>query len=48
MTDLGSLNYFLGIYVTRDSSRMFYLSVSMLMRFLNGLIWLNATQLDSC
>nr|GEU69589.1 ribonuclease H-like domain-containing protein [Tanacetum cinerariifolium] len=23
MTDLGSLNYFLGIYVTRDSSRMF-------------------------
>ncbi|GKE30920.1 ribonuclease H-like domain-containing protein, partial [Tanacetum coccineum] len=23
MTDLGSLNYFLGIYVTQDSSRMF-------------------------
>ncbi|GKD18170.1 ribonuclease H-like domain-containing protein, partial [Tanacetum coccineum] len=23
MTDLGSLNYFLGIFVTRDSSRMF-------------------------
>ncbi|GJU69916.1 ribonuclease H-like domain-containing protein [Tanacetum coccineum] len=40
MTDLGSLNYFLGISVTRDSSGLFYLRRNMLLRFLTVRIWL--------
>nr|GEZ79153.1 ribonuclease H-like domain-containing protein [Tanacetum cinerariifolium] len=42
MTDLGALNYFLGISVTRDSSGMFLAqrNVSMLWRFWFVLIWL--------
>ena len=40
MTGVGSLNYFLGIFMTCSTSGCFCLSVSMQLRFLSGLIWL--------
>nr|GEU69842.1 ribonuclease H-like domain-containing protein [Tanacetum cinerariifolium] len=45
MTDLGVLNYFFGISVTRDSTSIFYLKRNMLLSFWPGFIWLIVIQL---